>query len=102
MGKAAGRAMAGAQAPYRHLPFFYSDLFELGDEAVGSLDPRLEIASDWKDPFREALCTTSGTAGSRAPCCGTPGGQVDTARRLTAEPGPFRPGDLKGRLRAKG
>src|SRR5690606_9921935 len=39
MGRAAGRAMAGEPAPYDHLPFFYSDMFDLGYEAVGDLDP---------------------------------------------------------------
>jgi len=34
--------MAGKGSPYTHLPFFYSDLFALGYEAVGELDPRLE------------------------------------------------------------
>ena len=34
-GKAVGANMAGAGAPYDHLPFFYSDLFDLGYEAVG-------------------------------------------------------------------
>ena len=33
--------MAGADAPYDHLPFFYSDLFDLGYEAVGEVDSRL-------------------------------------------------------------
>src|SRR5437016_2941362 len=35
MGKIAGQNMAGRATPYTHLPFFYSDLFELGYEAVG-------------------------------------------------------------------
>ena len=30
MGRIAGQNMAGAGTAYRHLPFFYSDLFELG------------------------------------------------------------------------
>ena len=38
MGKRAGRAMAGLARPYDYLPFFYSDLFDLGYEAVGDLD----------------------------------------------------------------
>jgi len=50
MGRAAGRAMAGMAAPYHHLPFFYSDLFDLGYEAVGELDSRLETVADWKEP----------------------------------------------------
>ena len=40
-GRAVGANMAGANEPYRHQPFFYSDLFELGYEACGDLDPRL-------------------------------------------------------------
>jgi 3-phenylpropionate/trans-cinnamate dioxygenase ferredoxin reductase subunit len=30
MGRAAGRNMAGSAEPYEHLPYFYSDLFDLG------------------------------------------------------------------------
>jgi len=40
-------------APY--LPFFYSDLFDIGYEAVGELDPRLETACKWKEPYREGI-----------------------------------------------
>jgi 3-phenylpropionate/trans-cinnamate dioxygenase ferredoxin reductase component len=32
MGRLAARSMAGRSEPYHHLPFFYSDLFELGYE----------------------------------------------------------------------
>ena len=38
MGKIAGRNMAGEPMPYHHLPFFYSDLFDLGYEAVGDIN----------------------------------------------------------------
>ncbi len=38
MGRMAGRNMAGADETYDYLPYFYSDLFELGYEAVGELD----------------------------------------------------------------
>ena len=41
MGLQAGRNMAGASEPYLHLPYFYSDLFELGYEAVGESGPQL-------------------------------------------------------------
>ena len=40
-----GRASARtwrAPTPYDHLPFFYSDMFDLGYEAVGEVDSRLE------------------------------------------------------------
>ena len=40
-GRRVGANMAGAAEPYDYLPFFYSDLFDLGYEAVGELDSRL-------------------------------------------------------------
>jgi NADPH-dependent 2,4-dienoyl-CoA reductase/sulfur reductase-like enzyme len=55
MGRLAGRNMASAAEPYTHLPFFYSDLFEVGYEAVAELDPRLETVSKWKEPYREGI-----------------------------------------------
>jgi NADPH-dependent 2,4-dienoyl-CoA reductase/sulfur reductase-like enzyme len=55
MGRCAGRNMAGAAENYDHLPFFYSDLFDLGYEAVGRLDPWLETVASWKTPFREGV-----------------------------------------------
>ena len=46
-GRLIGANMAGADEPYDHLPFFYSDLFDLGYEAVGELDSRLRTTADW-------------------------------------------------------
>jgi len=50
-GKAAGRNMAGANEQFTYLPMFFSDLFEFGYEAVGDIDPRLEIFADWEKEF---------------------------------------------------
>ncbi len=55
MGLQAGRNMAGAAEPYHHLPFFYSDLFELGYEAVGELDAHLTVVADWKEPYQTGV-----------------------------------------------
>ena len=55
MGRAAGRNMAGAGEPYHYLPMFYSDLFELGYEAVGQCDSRLEIIEDWQEEFKKGV-----------------------------------------------
>lgn len=98
MGAAAGRAMAGQGVPYTHLPFFYSDLFALGYEAVGELDSRLETVSDWKDPFREGVVYYLEGGRVRGVLLWNTWGQVDAARSLIAERGPFRPDDLRGRL----
>lgn len=100
MGAAVGRAMAGKGTPYTHLPFFYSDLFALGYEAVGELDPRLETVSDWKEPFREGVVYYLRNGRVRGVLLWNTWGQVDAARALIAEPGPFRAENLKGRLPA--
>jgi NADPH-dependent 2,4-dienoyl-CoA reductase/sulfur reductase-like enzyme len=54
-GKAVGANMAGAGKPYDHLPFFYSDLFDLGYEAVGDLDSRLATVERWDEPNRKGV-----------------------------------------------
>ncbi len=101
MGRLAGRNMAGAEEPYHHLPSFYSDLFELGYEAVGDLDPRLEVVEDWKEAFHEGTLYYLKDGRVRGVLLWNVWGQVDAARRLIAEPGPFRRlPDLKGRLAA--
>jgi 3-phenylpropionate/trans-cinnamate dioxygenase ferredoxin reductase subunit len=56
-GRAVGANMAGAETPYDHLPFFYSDLFDLGYEAVGLVDSRLEAVEDWQEPYRKGVIT---------------------------------------------
>ena len=99
MGRAAGRAMAGDETPYAHLPFFYSDLFDMGYEAVGILDARLETVSDWKEPFREGVVYYLQDGRVRGVLLWNVWGQVDAARQLIAQPGPVRPEDLRGRIR---
>ncbi|MGH9395888.1 MAG: NAD(P)/FAD-dependent oxidoreductase [Terriglobia bacterium] len=98
MGQAAGEAMAGKASPYHHLPFFYSDLFDLGFEAVGELDARLETLADWKTPFREGVVYYLDQGRVRGVLLWNIFGQVDHARKLITEPGPFKGSDLKGRL----
>jgi len=100
MGRIAGLNMAGRATPYDHLPFFYSDLFELGYEAVGDLDARLETVADWKEPFREGVVYYVKDGRVRGVLLWNTWGQVDHARSLIAQPGPFRAADLQGRLPA--
>jgi len=98
MGRVAGLNMGGRARPYHHLPFFYSDLFELGYEAVGDVDARLETVAEWKEPFREGVVYYLKAGRVRGVLLWNTWGQVDHARALIAEPGPFTAKDLKGRL----
>jgi 3-phenylpropionate/trans-cinnamate dioxygenase ferredoxin reductase component len=98
MGEIAGKNMAGNTIPYHHLPFFYSDLFELGYEAVGDLDTSLEMIEDWKEPFREGVVYYLQMKRVRGVLLWNTWGQVDAARNLIAEKGPFNAQNIKGRL----
>jgi NADPH-dependent 2,4-dienoyl-CoA reductase/sulfur reductase-like enzyme len=101
MGRLAGRNMAGKSDPYDHLPFFYSDLFDLGYEAVGDVDSRLETFTDWKRPNVEGVVYYLQDSRVRGVLLWNVRDQVEAARQLIADPGPFTAKDLKGRLPAK-
>jgi NADPH-dependent 2,4-dienoyl-CoA reductase/sulfur reductase-like enzyme len=98
MGRLAGKSMAGAPATYDHLPFFYSDLFDLGYEAVGELDSRIQTVADWREFGREGVVYYLRDGRVRGALLWNVWGQVDAARALIAEPGPFQPSDLTGRI----
>ena len=97
MGRLAGQAMAGRTVSYDHLPSFYSDLFELGFEAVGEVDARLQTVADWTEPFREGVVYYLRNGRVRGVLLWNVWDQVDAARSLIAEAGPFRAENLRGR-----
>ncbi len=98
MGELAGKNMAGASEKYTHLPFFYTDLFDLGYEAIGELDARHEMIEDWKEPFREGVVYYLENGKVRGVLLWNTWGQVDNARALLGESGPFDAKNLKGML----
>lgn len=98
MGQRAGQCMAGLDAPYRELPYFYSDLFDLGYEAVGTLDSRLETVEQWVTPFREGVVYYLDAGRVRGALLWNTWGQVDNARALIAAPGSFDAASVRGRL----
>jgi NADPH-dependent 2,4-dienoyl-CoA reductase/sulfur reductase-like enzyme len=100
MGKLAGQIMAGQAAAYDHLPSFYSDLFDLGYEAVGEVDSRLETVSDWEEPYRKGIVYYLRDGRVRGALLWNVWEQVDAARLLIAESGPFSAASLRGRLPA--
>lgn len=98
MGQVAGRNMAGGTDVYDHIPMFYSDLFELGYEAVGKLDSKLETVSDWQEPFQKGVIYYLQDGRVRGVLLWNVWGKVDEARALMKEEGPFKPEDLQGRI----
>ncbi len=105
MGRAAGRAMAGSGEAYRHTPYFYSQVFGVRWEAVGTLDPD-------RDPLVVELGDQPGhdAAGPRTVVyyrddTGSPVGvllwnvadRVDAARLVLAER-PTDEAELRGRI----
>jgi NADPH-dependent 2,4-dienoyl-CoA reductase/sulfur reductase-like enzyme len=98
MGARAGQCMTGKDAPYDELPFFYSDLFDLGYEAVGTLDARLETVEQWVTPFREGVVYYLEAGRVRGVLLWNTWGQVDAARALIAAPGPFTADNVRGKL----
>ena len=98
MGKVAGQNMAGEPVPYHHLPFFYSDLFELGYEAVGDLDSRLETVIDWQEPYRKGFVYYLQNGRIQGVLLWDNWGKVDAARKLISDAGTFQAEDLKGIL----
>jgi 3-phenylpropionate/trans-cinnamate dioxygenase ferredoxin reductase subunit len=48
-GRFAGMNMVGGREKYDYMPYFFSDLFEFGYEAVGRVDSRLETIARWQE-----------------------------------------------------
>jgi len=98
MGAVAGRNMAGWAEPYHHLPYFYSDLFDLGYEAVGELDANHEIVEDWREPFRKGVVYYLKDDRVRGVLLWNVWGQVDAARALIASESGLKREELIGRI----
>lgn len=99
MGKVAGRNMAGANESYTHIPMFYSDLFDLGYEAVGEMNGKMEIFSDWQEPFKKGVVYYLADGRVRGVLLWNVWEKVDEASALMREQGPFNADNLKGRIK---
>jgi NADPH-dependent 2,4-dienoyl-CoA reductase/sulfur reductase-like enzyme len=94
-GKLVGANMAGANQPYDHLPLFYSDLFDLGYEAVGEVDSRLATVETWEEPNRKGTIAYVDDAGRpRGFLLWNVWDKVDAARELIRAGEPVGAGAL--------
>jgi len=86
MGRLAGRAMAGEREAYEHLPFFYSDMFDLGYEAVGDIDSRSEVVAEWEEPYLKGVLTYRREGRVRGALLWNVWDRLDEARDLITDP----------------
>jgi NADPH-dependent 2,4-dienoyl-CoA reductase/sulfur reductase-like enzyme len=98
-GRTVGANLAGAATPYDHLPFFYSDLFDLGYEAVGDVDSRLATVEEWLEPNRKGVVGYTDADGrARGFLLWDTWGKVDAARALIRSGAALDPGTLRSLL----
>lgn len=94
MGRVAGRAMAGEAEPYDYLPYFYSDLFDLGYEALGELNPDLDTVANWKEPYEEGIIYYMREGRVRGALLWNVWGMLETVRELMRRPKLIQPEEL--------
>jgi 3-phenylpropionate/trans-cinnamate dioxygenase ferredoxin reductase subunit len=97
-GDSAGRNMVGAKESFEYLSLFYSDLFDYGYEAVGELDPRLEIIEDWADKYGQGIVYFLKDTKIRGVLLWNVWEKAEAARELIFDQKSFKSKDLKGKI----
>lgn len=98
MGRQAGRNMAGANERYDYLPFFYSDLFDLGYEAVGQMDSRDEIVEDWQEEYAKGVLYYLRENRVCGVILWNVWDKINEAREIIGLPAPVNKSELIGRI----
>jgi 3-phenylpropionate/trans-cinnamate dioxygenase ferredoxin reductase subunit len=98
-GKWAGRNMTGDKVPYDYMPYFFSDLFEFGYEAVGEVDFRLETYADWQKENDTGVIYYLKDGKIRGVMMCNVWEKVDAARGLIKAGKQVKPEDLRGAIR---
>jgi 3-phenylpropionate/trans-cinnamate dioxygenase ferredoxin reductase component len=98
-GKQAGRNMAGAAEKYDYMPYFFSDLFEFGYEAVGEVNSELETFADWQKENDTGVIYYLGGGKVRGAVMCNVWNRVDAAREIIRKGDPAAPRTLKGAIR---
>lgn len=98
-GQMAGKAMTGQIVSYTHLPFAYSDLFDLGFEMIGVIDPRLSLIGDWQDPYRNGVVYYYENGRVVGVLLVNMWGRIDKARELIESEKQPAPEEIRGFIR---
>jgi 3-phenylpropionate/trans-cinnamate dioxygenase ferredoxin reductase subunit len=98
-GKWAGRNMTGVQKPFAYMPYFFSDLFEFGYEAVGEVDARLETFADWQKENETGVIYYLKEGKVRGAMMCNVWEKVEAARTLIRQGETVEPDKLRGLIR---
>jgi 3-phenylpropionate/trans-cinnamate dioxygenase ferredoxin reductase subunit len=94
----AGKNMAGANEPFVYMPYFFSDLFEFGYEAVGDVNSRLSVFADWQEENKTGvLYYLDGDRVKGVMMCNV-WDKVEAARDLIREKRTVKAEELKGAI----
>jgi 3-phenylpropionate/trans-cinnamate dioxygenase ferredoxin reductase subunit len=97
-GQHAGRNMAGAGEPFTYMPYFYSDLFEFGYEAVGDVNSKLETFADWQKENDTGVIYYLSEGKVRGAMMCNVWDKVEAARELIKRGERMAPDDLRGAI----
>jgi NADPH-dependent 2,4-dienoyl-CoA reductase/sulfur reductase-like enzyme len=98
-GKRAGENMAGANQPFDYMPLFFSDLFELGYEAVGLVRTSLETVCDWQEENKTGVIYYLQNKKVRGVLLCNVWEKVDAARALIKAGQPADASSLRGAIK---
>ncbi len=99
-GKAAGRNMAGAGEQFDYMPYFFSDLFDFGYEAVGDVSSALTTYADWQEENETGVVYYLEDGRVRGVMLCNIWGKLDEARALIQSGNRVRDRDLAGAVHA--
>jgi 3-phenylpropionate/trans-cinnamate dioxygenase ferredoxin reductase subunit len=97
-GRHAGANLAGAGLAFTQLPFFYSDLFDFGYEAVGEVDSRMATFADWQSENQTGVIYYLRDGKVRGVLLCNVWEKVEAARALIREQERVTPESLRGRI----
>ncbi|MCY1693926.1 NAD(P)/FAD-dependent oxidoreductase [Curtobacterium sp. SL109] len=100
-GRQAGRNLADADETYDHTPMYYSNVFDMGYEAVGTVSTDLRTVEDWQDPTVTGVVYYLDDDDTvRGVLLWNVSDKTDEARKVLAEANAITPDMLPGRITA--
>lgn len=98
MGAAAGRIMAGSDEEYDYTPYYYSNVFDVSYQAVGTLDSSLTTVEDWAEPQQKGVVYYLDGDTVAGVLLWNVADKLDAARDVLADKRPQDASTLKGRI----